>query len=529
LFANALHGDTSSKLNEFRSVAAKLAIDAAQDKTVPLQTSELFELEAKTWEIAELLFSFRYAQKPSQLDISSTSSNALIEENLYRVNPKARETVIVRHWLQNNFPTSDIPQLHDAKWPSATIKKTKRSVLDPDAPLRDDLTLSSEDRAVDSSFFKYVYQLLQSGQFQQIHDVCSKTGNFQFSITLNGLIEYRDSALENNTDTDYDMDSQPTGTTRKGLWRAMCAELANAAHPALSAFEKACYAFLSGELEPLLAVSDSWESSFLAYVNHLATCNSENYLTAYKRRPELTEPSVESMEQILEILADDSYTPAHIVNESNNPLRIIQGAIINNNLWELFANTVKDMNNVSTGVTQFSIATDSPDVLRILTHLALVTAQLEGESLSSENHTTLLSLLGYYIDYLTSKSEFAIIPIYMTQLDASDIVELYSVLLADLTDPVSRHEQLTLSRKLDIDIENSLRRAVERIFDRYASVYETVSKPVSEKEFQVADASLIKAVEWYIEASMWDDVVYGGNILLRRFLLAGRAESAQKF
>ncbi|KAK9386061.1 nuclear pore protein 84/107 [Lipomyces mesembrius] len=517
-------------------------LDKLMSTDAPQDEIETWLLERRTWALIDILYSYRSAPAKPPLKVWKLTSNTIAEESFYRQNMSARENLLVISWLQRTLSNPPGPELRGVKWQMtrAQVKKKKMSgfgvstattaivrTLDPDAPLRENASIDSEDAEFDRALFRHVFGLLQSGDYEAAQQVCEATGNYTITAAMNGMVEYRDPVLDGVVLNPEETIAR--GTKRKALWRRMCLRLATA--PQADKYERAIYGLLCGDLDSVLFVSESWEAHLLAYVQHLAATEIETYLRS-NDRINLTSQELLAFPQsqastISDILNALSRSPSPIVRaQSEHPLRHIQGGIITNVVAKIMQDARQKMESVRDEIEDSNILMDDSCLLRFLAHLALF---LKSIGMDAGEDEDAVAVLKFYVEDLAICDKGHLAPLYVAQLPEEAAIEAYSFLLADISDPKKRAEQFALADKFDLDILNTLRRTIQRVFDEHEDEYPAIE---SHTELDLtnespADQQLSNSLLWFVDARMWDDAVDSANALYLRFLLSGKVKSAE--
>ncbi|ANB11141.1 Nup84p [Sugiyamaella lignohabitans] len=403
--------------------------------------------------------------------------------------------------------------------------------LDADAPLRSKKTLCPEDEEADRIAFKYVFELLRARKYEEALDICEKTGNWSLKVTISGHNDYIDPEIDGGLLSNID-DSEPRGAEAKVLWQYMCRQLARQAQN-IDAYERGIYGFLGGDLDSVLKLCDTWETQFIAYMSHLMVCDADAALVSDKRlAPGLAiSPSAikanhssSSAQKVLDILSNSS-NPVVAV-QSEHMIRTLMGAVINGTVGYLVEEASGILRQVMTGAQGSSPLTDNPYILRIFVHLILFLQSIDVPVGDAENVSVILC---GYIELLRLQNMGTIAPLYIAYLPDDIAIDTYSVLLATITEQDIRKEHLQLGHKYGLDMANTIRAAVERVFSENEHLYDDqeftdISTTVSE-----SDVKLYQSIEWFIDSNMWPDAVHSMAALYRRFLSAGRVGAAREF
>lgn len=517
-------------------------------------------MENSTWALVDDLYSYRVAPSKPSIPIFTTTSNTIAEESFYRQNSAARETLIVISWLQKHGIPSALrnintpkPEIRGIKWQYTRAHTKKASVafggfsgitqqiseirsLDTDAPLRENANIAFEDASYEHDLFRYIFSLLQRGDFAAASSVCESTANFSLLAAINGLVEYRDPLMDGVVLGPEE--NIPRGTKRKALWRRMCLQLCKSSK--LDKYERAIYGLLCGDLDSVLMVSEGWEAQLLAYSQHLAAAQLENFFSATDRL-NISSSSLRNFPQsmqnatlgdVLRILASSTNTVAEVRSQSEAPFRYLQGSIINNVVHMMISDARSQIEQSLTEDLEISNPIlGERYMLRFLAHLTLFLRAIGMQSSVSEDDV--ISVLQFYIEDLVVCGKGKLVPLYVAQLPPDAAVEAYSYLLADIAaDAQARAEQFALADKYGLDLATTLRRTVQRVFDDLEDRFPTIS---SSAEFDFSETAtddegqLAGSLLWLVDARMWNDVVESANALYARFLLAGRIGAAHSF
>ena len=211
--------DVFDLVKDFRSIAGEGAMELAnssQDDTK--EQFENWELEAKLWHLIELLVNYRTAD----LDLSKGDDNSQINDRghtrtLLENNRSLYELWLIMVWIQSNVRVSERPDgMGSSKWSNSVISGSLQS-CDLDYPLRNpDCKIDNRDKESDHTFFKYAYNLILAGKFDEVRKECEYTDNLGLALILCGL--------DSNTDLmegeAADVKSQNEETIKgKALWR----------------------------------------------------------------------------------------------------------------------------------------------------------------------------------------------------------------------------------------------------------------------------------------------------------------------
>jgi nuclear pore complex protein Nup107 len=401
-------------------------------------------------------------------------------------------------------------------------------MLDVDAPLREGKDIAPEDERADRIIFQYVFELLMNRKYEEAVEVAGNTGNWSLKLALRGWETYIDSEIDARYLEDVDAASRPHGVERKALWRRMCWELA---HNARDSYERGVYGFLAGDLDSVLGLCHTWESQFLAYVNHIVNSEAEKPLLDSGRIDrDLADyklagaDQISSVRKVLDALSRSSDPVVRA--ESQHPLRIIMGAIINDTVPMLVDSSAADIQAALEGDDDTNVALTST-LLRVLTHLVLFLNQI---GVPTGQQKSLAIIVRAYILLLRDSDRSSRVPIYIAYLPKDVAKEVYSDLLAQVTDPVERRKHLQLGRKYHLDMDDIIRATVQQLFKEVAvrqappEGFLLVDTDVSSD-----DIRLCRAVEWHMEAGLWYEAIAAIIGFFRHMLWRGRIGAALAF
>lgn len=479
--------------------------------------------ETSHLQLLTILYSVRNQEEEPPLPIYQFSSNALVQESFLRSHRQARLNWIILSWLQDTLPEPRQPsQLGAINSVFGSLKK-----MDSDAPLRD--SSLSDITGTDKAVYKYLFELVRARRYDKANEVCDVTGNFTLALAFRGLDEYFDVAIEgqelNSTE------SENSGIVNKMLWRRMCLKIANAKGP-VDDYEKAIYGILGGDVDSVLKYSQTWEQQLLTFLGYLVATEAEQALKEAGRydlelekfeTPQFN--NIRSVEDILDIL-QRSINPK-VKKQSRHVIRRVVSSLIKDDISDLADEIAQGIEEITGEGESSTFSTDDIiSVLRLVTHLILILRHIGVYKGSDKSFSQIIQ---GYIELLRIENKKDLIPLYVSYLDGDAAVSTYSYLLATVTDTEERKQHIELAKKYDLDLKNTVRQAVLRVFDVYSENFEfgeiiSFSNIVSDY-----DTNLIEAVAWYQDAAMWADAIHSGVRLFRMFLGVGKRQAARNF
>lgn len=524
-FDDVKQPDAFSIIKEYRSIAGKAALSLVDTKSQEESKTAYtnWELEAQFWHILDLLLDFRISDIPLESEEARTyNSNSVFERELLQENRELYEIWLIIIWLQENIKIQDKPEkvpVH--KWSHTFINGDLNSA-DLDYPLRDNnVTIHEEDKFTDHIFFKYIYELLLSGNFEKVYEECKLSDNITLAMVISGMQEYLNPKIDTQFSNEF---TSQQGIKKHALWRRTVHELAKTTE--LDPYERAIYYYISGTLpDEGLVEGSTWESDLLLNLNQILQINVENYLLQKGKidKAELISTLSSTSPSLVSILNDAS---TRYPRESSHPIRILIGSIILNTIDTLVHSSVKMLLDIMKGNETSNEILDEPYLLRIVTHLTIILDIIIPGKVDNSDKVKLITA---YISILKLNKLYGCIPIYIKFLNDNDALETYSFILSTISESTDRKEQLELMDYLRLPTANILRRTTQRVFVESESMYIPKGNIVVSSKISGIDKYTIHAVEWLINGKLSNDAVKSIIVMGRRFLLNGRIKSLQYF
>ncbi|KAJ2723796.1 Nucleoporin nup84 [Coemansia sp. Benny D115] len=539
--------------------------------------SDYWKSESRTWDLVERLYGLRaqvMAEQRTEDTKMSDDSDEFSDEHqvpekrasvtatdfssvqdLMAKNSLLAEFVQVRQWLEENAP-----EFQPVETRKGYLFYTRRSIrerdsrqaggdmdentgdsartvteADPDATSRQRKELAHEDAEYEDGLLRTLYEYVRRGRIGNAMDLCVESDEPWRAASLKGGLFWRDPKLEREdvmpVDKSDDVDVRPpgpAGNINRALWKQACAALAQDDNNNL--YERALYAALSGRLDEVLLVSESWEDYVWAYVNTMIEeqidqgIRDASVLYAPAQNTSLSHiqskyPPVGSVDGVFDALL--GHESGLLRQEAARPFHALQTALIKN----AFGAYVQDF---ATRLELQSLGQDESDLLRIVVHCALLLRRL-GFALPEDSVNLLLT---EYIDQL-SNDHRELVAQYVAHLPKDIQVEAYAQFLVNVADlyPV-RMRLLTLARGRQLDADQISKRTAELVLlkgsaetslaDGTEFVLAEPGEPVSADEQE-----LIRAVEWITSSpQLYEHVLVEACKLVRRFLLVGRTNAA---
>jgi len=349
--------------------------------------------------------------KPLELETRLWDLVARIVDN--KAHKSSSSAPVVIEWLQKNLRAVAEPSnLQSIKWMYTKNQAAKPrgnavvSELDLDAPLRQALPISEEDREADETFFRYVFELLLCGDRKRAQAVCADTNNWLLRAAV---------SVTTPTDVFATACKQLSSDHRVGKWEA------------------AVYGLVCGNLAVVAPLCDSWEKLLLVHLQ--AGASLQTFELAVQRDHKLLLQHQDWIHQV-----------AIAVIQERVPELVVQ-----------LASQVQSSDRSAVLVVQ-------PHLTRILLHLQLVLGLQAGVP---QIDTTLAQV---YLEYICDSPEdlpqtLPLVPEYVRFLSSESQSRVYGYILAQITDPDTQAHQLRLASEYTIDVAPALEHAVALNFD----------------------------------------------------------------
>ncbi|KAI5780531.1 nuclear pore protein 84/107 [Geopyxis carbonaria] len=553
-----------------------------------------WRMESQTWELLLLLVD----QSSTTEDLEDISdrfrSNVHIREQMTRTEPIFRQLNLILEWLHRNAPEpldEDEMLQGGGGWvytkekikgdkrvrfsqklslfPSGmgngfSIKPKGRNIvteLDPDAPSRQKKDLEEEDESRERTLMRLVWMYLRRGEVERAQVLCEEAGEWWRAASLSGQQDAWDPNVDGFTDEDEMSDGNGNfapvqGNRRREFWKRMCYALASRKDG--ETFERAVYGILSGDLDNVIPVCETWEDHLFAHVNSLVEGAYSSNLTKLGRVPPAVlsfstfdtvayhsrAPTIWEDGTIMPRIIDSISAIPHL-EESKLPLRVIQGSFISNR----FKGLVEELNE------QLSIYQKTPDfspmedegrtldvcdcrLLRFVVHVILIMQAMEkGFTENEPQHAAAENIIGAYIQLLVEAGEFELLPLYASRLSPGKAIETMGNALVNLNGESRREEVLRLMQMHKIDVEGCLRKTMDITLEMTESVYEDAKLKSGQGvlvnpfngENEEEDNLLVSSLEWLLLGgpTLHGELVRLGVECYKRFLFTGRLSGAK--
>ncbi|KAJ2799275.1 Nucleoporin nup84, partial [Coemansia helicoidea] len=522
--------------------------------------------ESSTWDLVARLYPLRqqsraeaHAATPSAAKPATTDFTSVRE--LMDTNSQLTEYVEVRRWLE-----ATAPAFQPVETRKGYLFYTRRSIrerasgsaaataaggqtvteADPDATSRQRKELAPEDAEYEAGLLRTLYDYVRRGSVGNAMDLCVESDEPWRAASLKGGLFWRDPQLEPESGMSVDAEDGPgavdvhpphtAGNINRALWKRACAALAH--DESNDSYERALYAALSGRLDEVVLVCETWEDYVWAYVNAMIEACIDQAIrgaaglyepasTASFDHIQSKYPPVSDMRHVFTAIA--THDSAALRLESAAPFHRLQKALIEDTFVEYvteFARALRAANE--------SAADDCPELLRLVVHIALYLRRL-GADLPAE---VVSDVLESYIAHL-AESHRELVATYVAHMPTVVQTDVYARFLQGIAAAAPiRLQLLRLAGRHGLDQAAIAKRTAERVLHCCAggsdddSPMDTEADPafeLAEPAEPLTDVELvqIRAIEWVTSSPrLYEHALIEVCGLARRFLLAGRTNAA---
>ncbi|RPA77889.1 hypothetical protein BJ508DRAFT_416820 [Ascobolus immersus RN42] len=581
---------------------AELMEGMTEDPRDLLEAREAFEFEMRTWSLLTALPDalqsnddddmYDTPKLPARLE-GVAQSNKKIFQFFKENDPRIRRLMAILHWLMQFAPPPDASVVREGIWafskteikyrkrnnnmrgiglktkslfggkgitsywgqPAQEEESTYVSELDPDAPLRQNKELASEDIIAEDELLRTVYQHLRAQDLAGAIQACRDAGEYWRGQTLLGNWETYDLPDDENS-MDVDGAGDDDGANRRELWRQMCYNLARS--PKVGMWEQAVYGLLCGDIFTVIPVCQTWEDHLFAHINSLLESCFSHFLLDIGQLP----PKFGKF-QIYDFLQQNGHDINHlpriidtlrnkkVVGDiASNPQRVIQGALIAGTFYELVVDLARQWKRMLASAT-YDPANDedakglsivSTWDLRTVVHILAYGSLYSGTLGPNEDAVRAAEIvIAAYINMLIDAGKQDLAPLYAGLLSTEKSV---STMAAHLLKIETEKERRSFINQLEIhriNVADVIQNAMAKVVEETKPIYVTTGIPrrtgllgkkttgiKDDSKIIISDSRLIDTLEWMLLVEgMEDEIATAGCTIAERFLLTGRLSAAR--
>ncbi|KAG4032097.1 hypothetical protein MFRU_007g00110 [Monilinia fructicola] len=478
-----------------------------------------------------------------------------------------RGDIIAHGWLhtraaiklqknQHSWPRPLDPNSHEIQKIMWNASKTEPLVtqLDPDSVTRQGRKLEVQDEYFERAIWLGCYEMLRRGKSAaEIKEWCMDRTEVWRAVSMSGLPDEK--PLENEEECD---------AASGALWRRMCFALARKGGN--DEYERAVYGILSGDIQSVEPVCQSWDDYVFTHYNALLRTQFDNYIQSGPQGLMDGTLSFGTLDAIVlhgdnaiagKRLVESLKTDPRTAEETSHPMKMLQGVLIGDQFADFiyqqglalskFANAETTSNLIPRSneepkdqdITNYVNLGDH-ESLRVFTHAILIFRGLGLDLGGILKESVIENVIVAYISFLRLANKAELIPLYCSQLSGARRYATLSRTLIDITDHEQRVTQIRLMRELGLDVQQ---------FVNYQSRFLLADHPdgaqgyPSPKDFHILmddgkggrkvkrdfmgqdsetldriDLLLIRSLEWYLLVDgLWSETFMVGRILYQRF------------
>ncbi|KAL2158572.1 hypothetical protein VTH06DRAFT_4339 [Thermothelomyces fergusii] len=416
-----------------------------------------------------------------------------LQQNADRGDTLAHGWFYTRHKIKLQKSVNGYQGVLDPHDPAAAQahlgSKTLVTQLDPDAVTRQARKLEPQDEFFERAIWLGCFEMLRRGcSMSEIREWCAEKTELWRAATIAPL------PLSNPEDEEQP-DFEPSSLV---LWRRMC--FAASRDGGTGEYDRAVYGLLAGDIASVEKVCKSWDDFLFAHYNALLRTQFDMYLAkhggvaaakAAEQFPSFnavlhhSDPMTVS-KRLIASLETDSRTRKEALRAS----KALQGAIVANDVdRHLFHQGIvlsrhanqKQKSKLIHEVPLPTLETFCQDKffdladhhgLRVLAHVLIIISTLDRLAGFTEEkgalqirHQAQENIITAYISYLRLASLEELIPLYCSKLYGPRLYETLSRNLIHIVDNDARGHQLTIMRKLGLDLAEFVKRQPEIYLD----------------------------------------------------------------
>uniref|UniRef100_T2MEI4 Nuclear pore complex protein n=1 Tax=Hydra vulgaris TaxID=6087 RepID=T2MEI4_HYDVU len=496
--------------------------------------------ECNTWRLIGSLLRDRMLAEVLDTDMSdqvypldSTRSEKIIVDRLFEREATTRQSQIIVDWLEKNMQDKledllateklcyhsnsiywehTVHDLNQIKMGSKDLSLSSNLIteIDPDAPIRQQRTLSSLDQQDEEQLLQYMFKFIRAGKLEEAQKLCCDQGHYWRAASLDGWRLWHDPNFFYNEEDEI----QPAeGNPNRDLWKINCWAMSE--EKSFNIYEKAIYAALSGNLNQLLPACLSWEDCLWAYFKVLVDIRVEEEI---RNNPRSSNSMMDLPQAYWVQTQRNDLTPTGIIDhirshpnidirkQAGDPYRILQTNIILNDINDF----LKEMKKL--------IESKDPHLIRFLAHLVLF---LQAIGMQTQDDIC-NEILHSYVKVLIDIKQNNLVATYTARLPPDMQVKVYANFLQDIDDLESRQSYLNLADEAGLDLGLITKCIVENI---RAKDFEC---SVDEKSSKV-DLQKITSIDWLIfDPAQRAEALKQANAIIRGFLAEKKHDSSQQ-
>lgn len=560
-----------------------------------------WQAEEQTWTLFSLMLQIRYPSDPKKQDLAASTrvlrpsiGNGIHQYsseqeiwNSYLANDDiAWERHVITHWLQQ-YADETSPNVEstvqgleqdanrgDGLWAHGwlyskeAIKAHKRlrsgtvsdsittsdrsqplvTQLDPDATSRQGRSLEMQDQSFEQAIWRACWEMLRRGKdWTFIREWCKERVEGWRAVAMLG--DPRNSTGTNNLRS-------------RVLWRKACSVAS--LHSDVDRYENAVYGALSGNMNSVIKICQSWEDFLFCYHNCYLIRGFDEYTT--RALPQCVAPSLGQSFGIADTVSSPLLGKAIVEklqidsssrDQANEPMRMLQGSLIAKDLENFIIRYGSNLLNSVRGTDDAklfpTVDTDTSckavgkqdymndyDLLRMLTHMLFLLYDLGLKITNHSKRVAAESVAVAYINFLSKAGKLELLPLYASRLHEDTASHCLARQFPRIRENRDRSTVLALLKQDDIDTSQIFIKQIQLIIeDNSDKVMEPSVCPAlsilsnnaqSRTQWRELKANfltlrindpqmdLIQGFQWYLLDGTWTAAMRAGVNIYKYFL-----------
>ncbi|GFR89080.1 nuclear pore complex protein Nup107-like [Elysia marginata] len=514
-----------------------------------LSTYKALKFEKETWTLFHCLYKDRLEMEERENEMMEDDVNkennktavwALSEQNivnrLFERDSLVRQSQLVVDWLETCSDVSSYGEKakffieQPVAWENTlhNLQKQKQGVkssmsrciteMDPDAPCRQKLSPDDLDQEDEKYFLRNLFMLVRAGKLEKAQNLCQACGQPWRAASLEGWRLFHDPNYYSSTNIGDVRAIE--GNPQRDIWKSVCWGLAN--EPSLDQYERAVYAALSGNLQAVLPVCNSWMDYLWAYFKVMVDTKVEQevrLLRTVDRKLDSLPSDFEEIEldphRIFKDIA--ASIDENVRLQSENSYHVIQKYVILGDipaLVEVMYNWVQSSKN------------NLPDhMVRLMAHIVLFLRSI-GHACKEELCEAILEA---FVENLIKNKHKDIVAHYVSSLSPSAQVQWYATFLEDIEGQEERQKHLQKAEEEGLNVALITKTVVERIRARDSDSFFPETSLASDLVITEEDTAKINAIDWLVfDEAHRPEALKQANAIMRSFIVVKKHAAARQ-
>lgn len=503
--------------------------------------------EANTWKLIHCLYADSIFEHPNSLDsvlVEPTLSQQTLVNAYFQSESEIRLLQLLVDWLEatasyqeaatntaapiisNNIHWGNT--LHQLLIGSSLFNKEKIksmiTCMDPDAPIRQNRTIHSDDKKDDNDLCKKIFTEVRCGKFAEAVSLCISAGQAWRGAVIQGwkLLHYERGEMDGTLVV--------SGNSSRDLWKWCALGIAN--NVSENVHYRATVGILCGNLQSAIpACQGNWEDLLWAHLRVQIEARVDRFLHEhYATADANTTPS-----EVLELLQSELQ-----INEMS--LQQVFSAVKSSMNGKRESNYQTCQRYLMLGhirmIMQDSlewIDSSEDKFIRFLAHLVLVLRQM-GKDPQHDIGDRVLEK--YVIQLIGGLREGAcecpeLIAYYISTVPADKQITLYADLMHHIQKSEHRDDIVKAGMKAGVDVAASarvaIRKAILDIQQGYGNLDLTFTQTTAVEKDKVLIEKVISSLEWLsLIPNQLAEALWLSNAMIRTFIFIGSTEAAMK-